>query len=374
MGIRRIGSGILALLMAVLLCAGAPALAAAQQQGPIAPPPTPQPGAAPPPGPQQGTEQPPASSQAPQYTLSVQTQVVNVDVIVTDDDGNPIPGLKEQNFRILDDGAPQTISNFAPVAAPITVVMLMEYSNLYYGWFASTGEEWASAFLSQLRPQDWVALVTYDLRPHIDVDFTHSAEQVRQGLQTLGYPGFTEADLFDALLDTLNRLENVKGKKSILLISSGLNTFSSHTLDDVLNRLKETDVTIFSVGVARPLYEWADSAGMLGPTQELSFLQAENQLGAFARYTGGRSWFPRFSAELPGIFQQLAASLRSEYTLAYTPSDHPNDGKYHKIGVQLVAPDGKPLIIVDQHDKKVKYHIYARQGYVAPKPQSASGN
>jgi VWFA-related protein len=379
MGKERIGNGVLALLIAALLSAGGTGLAAAQQtQGPITPPPTsqPQPGAPPQQGPQQpqqGTQQPPVSPpQAPQYTLSVQTQVVNVDVIVTDDNGNPIPGLKEQNFRILDDGVPQTISNFAPTNAPITVVMLMEYSNIYYGWFANTGAEWAFTFLNQLRPQDWVALVTYDLRPHIDADFTHSSQQVREALQTLGYPGFSEADLFDALLDTLNRLENVKGKKSILLISSGLNTFSSHTLDDVLNRLKETDVTIFSVGVARPLFEWADSAGMLGPMQQLNFLQAENQLGAFARYTGGRSWFPRFTGELPGIFQQVAASLRSQYSMAYTPSNHPNDGKFHKIEVQLVAPDGKPLIIVDQHDKKVKYHIYARQGYMAPKPQSAA--
>lgn len=385
MGKAGMSKAILALMIAALLPVSGTGLAAQAQQGPIQPPPTsrpqqgpiqPPPPSEPQPGPppQAGPPLQPEQEQPPQYSVSLQTQAVNVDVIVTDENGNPIPGLKEQNFKVLDDGVPQTITNFAPTDAPITVVMLMEFSNLYYGWFAYTGEEWAYSFLNQLRPQDWIALVTYDLRPSINVDFTHNTSQVRAALQGLVYPTFSEADLFDALLFTLNRLQNVKGKKSILLISSGMNTFSSHTLGDVLNRLKETEVTIFSVGVARPLYEWADSQGMLGPMQELNFLQAENQLGAFARYTGGRAWFPRFTGELPSIFEQVAASLRSQYSLAYSPSDHPNDGKYHKIKVELVGPNGQPLVMINQHNKKVKYQVYARQGYMAPKPQAASSN
>jgi VWFA-related protein len=369
-----IHKGILALLIAALLTIAGTGLAARPQtQGPIQPPPSSQPQqSAPQQGaPQQGKTAQPAQGKAPQYTVQVQSQAVDVNVIVTDDNGNAIPGLKEQNFQLLDDGVPQRITNFAPTDAPITIVMLMEYSNIYYGWFAYTGAEWAYEFLSQLRPQDWVALVTYDLRPRIDVDFTHNTSDVRAALQNLGYPGFSESDLFDALLFTLNRLQNVKGKKAILLISSGLNTFSSHTLDNILNRLKETQTTIFSVGVGRPLFEWAESQGMMGPVQQLDFLQAENELGAFARYTGGRSWFPRFSGEMPGIFEQVAASLRSEYSLAYVPSDHPNDGKYHKITVKLVAPNGQPLRMVNQHNKTVRYHIYARQGYMAPKPQTS---
>ncbi|HVB33118.1 MAG TPA: VWA domain-containing protein [Patescibacteria group bacterium] len=375
MGKAGIARVILTPLVAALLTVSGTGLAAAPQTtGPIQPPPTsqPQPGAPPQQAPPPRPGQQPEPGNLPQYTVTVQTEVVNVDVIVTDNNGDPIPGLKEQNFRVFDDGVPQTITNFSPTKAPITIVMLMEFSNIYYGWFAYTGEEWAYSFLNQLRPQDWVALMIYDLRPHILVDFTHNRSDVQDALRNLSYPGFSEADLFDALLFTLNRLQGVKGKKSILLIASGLNTFSAHNLDNVLNRLKETEVTIFSVGVARPLYEYADARGQLGPIQELNFLQAENQLGAFARMTGGRAWFPRFSGELPGIFEQVAASLRSQYTLAYSPSDHPHDGKYHKIKVELVAPNGKPLIIVNQHNKKVKYQIYARQGYMAPKPQSAS--
>jgi VWFA-related protein len=356
---------------ALLFAAGAGAAFAQGRPGPITPPSQTPPQTAPP----QSQEPPPPpqqQEQPPQYTVKVQRNIVTVDVVVTDDNGNPIPGLKQQNFRILDDGVPQTISNFAPSDAPITIVVLMEFSQLYYGWFAYTGESWAYQFLNQLKPQDWVALVTFDLRPHIQVDFTRNKMQVRDALQSLVYPGFSEADLYDAVLFTLDRLENVKGKKAILLIASGLNTFSHHNLDQVLTRLKETDVTIFSVGVDQPIYLWAEARGLLGNMQRLNFLQAENQMGAFARFTGGRAWFPRFDGEMPGIFEQVAESLRDQYSIAYTPSDHANDGKYHKIKVELVAPDGKPLVIVNQHNKKVKYHIYAREGYMAPKPAGAS--
>jgi Ca-activated chloride channel family protein len=356
-------------IAAALLATSGAAVALGQgKPGPITPPSATPPQQAPSQAPQQPQK---PQEKPPQYTVQIQTQVVNMDVVVADDNGNPIPGLKEQYFKVLVDNQPQTISNFAPTDAPITIVILMEFSQLYYGWFAYTSQNWAYTFLNQLRPQDWVALVTFDLRPKVLVDFTHNTMDVRQALQSLYFPGFREADLYDAVLDTLNRLKDVKGKKSILLIASGLNTFSHINLDQVLNRLKETEVTIFAVSVAEPLYQWADSRGMLGSIQRLDFLQAENQMGAFARYTGGRAWFPRFEGELPGIFQQVVESLRYQYSFAFTPTT-PNDGKFHKIKVELVAPNGQPLIIKDQRNKKVKYQIYAREGFMAPKPEAAA--
>lgn len=362
-----------ALAVAVVALLGACLVAgvtAQQKAGPITPPSKTQPQQAPPPGqtaaPAQQEEQKP-----PQYALKIQRQAVDVYVVVTDDNGNPIPGLKQQNFRIFADNKPQTITNFAPLDAPITIVMLMEYSNVYYGWMSYTGAYWAYDFLNMLKPQDWVALVTYDLRPRIVVDFTRNKMAVKDAIQSLGFPGFSEADMFDALLFTLDRLENVQGKKAVLLVASGLNTFSSHNLDQVLNRLKETTVTIFAVGVDQPLYLWADSAGMMGSIQRLDFLQGENELSSFARMTGGQAWFPRFDGQLPGIFQEVAASLRAQYSMAFTPT-LPNDGKYHKIKVQLVGADGKPLVILDQRQKKVKYEVHARQGYMAPKPEQAA--
>jgi VWFA-related protein len=319
------------------------------------------------PPPKQEKEQKPDD----QFTLSVVVPVVTVDVVVTDNRGNFVPSLTKEHFRILEDGVPQAITNFAPTDAPITMVMLIEFSKLYYEVFAYTATIMGQYFLPNLKKDDWIALMSYDLRPRIEVDFTRDKAAVAQHLRRMYFPGFSESNLFDALHDVVDRLKDVKGKKSILLLASGFDTFSKKNLDDTIKLLRQTDITIFSVGVGRDFFEWLDARGAFsgawGGAARMNFYQAENQLRAFAEMTGGRSWFPRFEGEWPGIFQDVAASLRNQYSLAYTPSKRVADGKFRKIKVELVAPNGGPLTVLDEKGKKVKIVIYAREGYIAPK-------
>ena len=170
------------------------------------------------------------SAQQPNYAISITVPVVNVDVVVTDNDGNYLTGLKKENFRLTEDGAPQTITNFSTADAPITVVMLVEYSRRAYGWYLYTARSWADVFLHQLKPSDWVALESFAMRPNVEVDFTHNMSEVEQGLINLVLPTFSEAVIYDALLDTIDRMQDVKGKKSMLVLASGEDTFSRHTL------------------------------------------------------------------------------------------------------------------------------------------------
>jgi VWFA-related protein len=245
--------------------------------------------------------------------------------------------------------------------------LVLEFSKLGYYTFAYYSTNWAYDFLNQLNKDDWVALETFDLRTRIEVDFTRDKQEVRQAISRLIFPGFSEANLFDALIDTVDRLQDVKGKKSILLLASGFDTFSKHTLDNTIKRLRQSDVTIFAVGVGRELFERLDARGYVGGASRLGYYQAENQLRTFASMTGGRAWFPRFEGELPNIFREVAASLRNQYSLGYIPANKNRDGKFRKIKVELVAPDGGPLIVQDQKGKKLKYLVYAREGYTAPK-------
>jgi len=305
--------------------------------------------------------------QTGEYSISVEVPLVNVDVVATTSSGDIIAGLKKENFRVLDDGVPQTITNFASTEAPITMVLLMEFSQLGYEYFAYRARNAAYDFLSQLNKDDWVALETFDMRARIEVDFTRNKQEIRDVLARLVFPGFREANLFDAVYDTVDRLQDVKGKKSIFILASGYDTFSKHSLDQVIKRLRQTDVTIFAVGVGRDFFEYYDARGYYGGAGRVSYYQAENQLRTFATMTGGRGWFPRFDGELPGIFREVAASLRNQYSLGYTPTSKARDGKFHKIKVELVGPDGSPLIVQDQKGKKLKYVVYAREGYVAPK-------
>jgi len=314
--------------------------------------------------------QKPAPPQQPQeggVSISIDVPVVMLDVIAATQHGDILTGLKKENFRVTEDGVVQTVTNFGPTDAPITIVVLLEDSRTYGGWMSAYAKYWAEPFFHNLKQKDWVALVAFDMKSRVEVDFTQNKEEVRDAILRMYFPGFSESNIFDALTDTLDRLKEVQGKKSILILASGVDTFSKHTLDQTLKEVKQTDVTIFSVGVGKNIVDMWDARGQISSSGRLTFYQAENQLRTFAELTGGRSWFPQFDGEIPGIFQDLVASLRNQYNLVYSPTNRTRDGKFRKIKVELVAPDGGPLTVVDQKGKKQKFVVYARQGYYAPK-------
>ncbi len=349
------GAVLAGILIAILAVPPDAWTAARQQEGPQTPPQEQQPQAPKPPTGQQANrpQQPP---QTPQVAISVESRLVSIDAVVTDQDGNLVTGLKKDNFKVFDDGQLQEVTNFAPTEAPITIVILMEFSNLYWGRFGYKAQYWADGFLQTLKPQDWVALKTFDLNTTIRVDFTQDKRQIDEAIRTLGFATFREANLFDAVHQTLDQLRDVKGKKSILLLATGFDTFSKHNLDQIVRELKETDVTIFSVGMAEELNLYGDGG--------VSYMQAQNQLNTFARMTGGYAWFPRFEAEMPAIFNSVGAFLRNQYTLVFSPTT-PQDGKYHKITVELLDDQGNPLELVNKKGKKKKAVVTAREGYTA---------
>lgn len=351
-----------ALIVAAGIAAGGATARAQQPPGPQRPPPGQ-------PKETQPAPLPPAAAnqEKPEYTIAVESALVNFDVLVTDEDGKVLSGLKKENFRVLDNGRPQAITNFASVEEPITIAMLLEYSGSAYDYFAYKAANWGSRFLEHLGPDDWVALVTYDLKPTIRVDFTKSKAEIQQALAGLSFPEFSEANMFDAIIDTVERLDKVKGKTSILLITTGFDTFSANSLDKTYRRLKESGVTMFCVAVAEHEFLTAEARGGIYEGTNLTYLQAKNELDTFAKLTGGNAWFPRFEGELPSIFQSVAAFLRNQYRLGFSPSSAERDGRYHKLKVEVVGPDGKRLTVTDAKGRRRKLIVYAREGYIIPR-------
>jgi VWFA-related protein len=303
-------------------------------------------------------------------SFKVETNVVNVDVAVLDNKGHFIPGIPKGNFRVVEDNVPQQIRNFSMGEAPMTVCMVIEFSNRFQQYWTSSWYQTLTAsygFLETLKPEDYVAVIAYDMRPEILSDFSTDKRKAYEAMQRLRIAGFSEANLYDALVDAAERMSGIEGRKAIVLISSGIDTFSKLTFDKARKALQEAGVPIYAIGLMQALREYYDARGMMGPMARMDFLQADNQMRTFAKETGGQSFFPRFYGEFPSIYQAISQSLRNQYTLAYSPTNTARDGRFRKIKVELVNPAGDPLRITDEKGKPIKYTIIAKAGYTAPR-------
>ena len=304
------------------------------------------------------------------YSLRVDVPIVNLDVnVILDKTHQFVPGLKAPNFLVLEDGVPQTITSVRTTQTPITAVMLLEFAaNSYY--FIRDMQNASYVFFRSLRPDDYIAVVTYDLRTHILTDFTNNKDTVGQALSSLVIPGFSDTNMFDALYETLDRTSRIEGRKYIILIGTGRDTFSKLTLDKILARVKASqNTTIFTIGTGALINEMRGGGGGMGAgIREMDYLQAQNQLKTFADMTGGMSFSPMFQGALPDVFAAINDSIRNQYILTYRPTNTKNDGSYRHVKVLLVDNEGHPLRMQDEKGKPQKYSVIARDGYNAKLP------
>src|SRR5260370_664668 len=309
----------------------------------------------------------------PDYSIHVDVPVVTVPVIVTTKDGQFISNLKKENFRIYEDGTQQEIHDFKIEDAPITAVLLVEFANTNYTMELQALQA-SYAFASTLKKEDWVAVISYDMKPDILVDFTQDKNAIQQALNGLRMPGFSETWEYSALFDTLDRLDRVEGHKYVILVSTGVDTGLRLTLDQILKKVKSThDVTIFPMSIGWQVREYCETHGCTGYSHGMAslhigtidYLQPDNEMQTFARLTGGRFYQPPFSGDMADAFRDIREDIRHQYTLVDHPTNAQLDGTYRKLKVDVVAPDGGALKIKDEKGKDVKFQVSAREGYTA---------
>jgi VWFA-related protein len=303
--------------------------------------------------------------------FKAETNIVNVDVQVLDSNGNPIPNIPRDRFRILEDNVPQTLTEYSVGEAPLTVAMVIEFSARFQAFYSSGWAQTLTAsygFVQTLKPEDYVAVIAYDLHSTILSDFSNDRQKTMEAMSRLTMPGFSESNMFDALADTADRMSKIEGRKAILLIASGIDTFSKLNYDKARKALQEAGVPVYSIEMLQIERIMAEASGRMGPMTELDFLQADNELKTFAKETGGQAFFPRFVGDLPNVFHTISQSLRTQYSLGYSPNNQAKDGKFRKITVQLVNPGtNEPLRMNNDKGKPMKYTILAKAGYTAPR-------
>jgi len=308
----------------------------------------------------------------PPVSLHIDVPEVTVDVgVLLKKTGQFVPGLKPANFKVYEDGVEQKVLGFKRVEAPITALMLCEFAAR--GWvFRMDMLNTAWAFTQQLRPQDYVALVTFDMKTHIYVDFTQDKTQIQQAINQLGMSvfmpaAFSETNVFDALYESMDRLSRIPGQKYIILVASGIDSMSKLTFDKILKAVKNSqDITIYAISTGGLLREMTEGqGGMMASMRDMDYLQADNEMRTFASLTGGMWFEPKFTGELPDMVRSINENIRAKYQLVYRPTNTKQDGTYRKVRVELVDDEGQPLRMQDQKHKPLQYQIVARDGYKA---------
>lgn len=329
------------LLVATLLGGGAPGLAA---------------------------QQPPPES----YALRVDVQLVTVDVAVTDEEGHFLPGLRGENFRILENGAPQQVAHFLPTRAPVRIALLVEASPAVY---LIRGEQLTAAYhlLAGLRAEDEVALLTYAREAGLEVPFTRDKQRVGQRLRSLGQfgLGMAEMNLLDAVAQTLAWMSPPPQRTAVVVIGTGLDTGSRVPWELLQRRVGAGQITFFAVATGHLLR--APEKGNRSRTEtdndlyfRSAFARADALLRALAAASAGQAYFPESAEELEDIYREIAARLRNLYSLGYYPSNRARDGRYREITVELVDEQGEPLVLRDASGQPINYRLFARPGYFAP--------
>jgi VWFA-related protein len=329
-------------------------------------------------------------------TVRVEAAIVNVDAVVYNKKtGQVMTNLKKENFAIFEDNNRKEITYFSTPEAPITVAMVLEYSRLTEklgGSYFEPGRYEVLRpmfyFLSRFvkPPDDYVSVIAYDMRPTPITDFTNDPARINQTIDLLlrNRPASSEANLFDALKLVLvggrgdsvvledsksetteyAGLASLKGRrKAVLLVSSGVDTFSKINYDEARKIAQNAGVPIYIIGTGNLFFKkYGDylppTDYITGDPGRLTLLQAQNTLNTFAKETGGAYYPVTFEGELPSVLQSINARLRSLYSLGYPPTTR--DGKRHKITVKVdVDGDGN-------FDDK-EYVVESRQFYNAPK-------
>jgi Ca-activated chloride channel family protein len=315
-----------------------------------------------------------AQTVAPAEPIRVSVDRVNVGVVVTDAHGNFIERLRREDFHILDDGVEQPVTDFANISEPAQVLLLVEAGPAVY--FLEAGHVRAAhALLEGLSSGDRVAVVKYDAAPQGVLDFTADKQAAESALSNVRYyVGFGALDLSRSLSTVLDWLDKVQGKKSIVLLSTGVDTSPSEITSSLMARVKTTDVRILALSVGgelrQPAPDAKDSKGKKNkshiPVEKSAiaaqgFADADHFLSALTQATGGRAFFPNSAKDFAYVYAQIAQFVRHEYSLAFVPLAH--DGKIHTIEVRIT-----PQLAMPSDAPPPAYRIDHRSAYLAPTP------
>jgi Ca-activated chloride channel family protein len=280
----------------------------------------------------------------PHADLRVDVPLILIPVHVTTPLGTSVTDLRQENFRVFEDGVEQPLTSFAKEDAPLSIGMVFDSSGSMHTKIHKSSEA-ASVFFKIANPEDEFFLVEFNDRPKLSVPFTRDSDEVYNRIARIRAAGRTS--LLDAIHMALAQMKHAHNlRKAIIIFSDGGDNRSRFTEREVKEAMLESDVQVYAMGI----FEMTDSHKL-----SREELDGPRLLTELAEETGGKHFPVDHLDDLPKVCDRIGNELRNQYLLGYIPSNAARDGRYRKIKVTLSNTASRPQL-----------KPFYRQGYYAP--------
>lgn len=274
--------------------------------------------------------------------LLINTDLISINVSVTDSRGRAISGLDKSAFAILDNKASQNISFFSDTDAPLSVGILFDFSGSMSGDKINRAREALAHFIQTSSAEDDYFLIGFNSHAQLLVDKTHDADAILGKLTYVQPHGNTA--LLDAVYLGAERIKRgTHPKHALLLITDGGENNSRYSFKEVRSLLEESDVMLYSICVLDKI----DLVGKAG-------MRVQNTLHDLSEATGGKAFYPQSAMQMDEIFERVALELRHQYSIGFKPVNFTTDGSWHRLKIIVAQPSHATRLIV-----------HSKQGYFA---------
>jgi Ca-activated chloride channel family protein len=281
-----------------------------------------------------------ASPQDPRIRVDVNLVVLHTTVL--DDRGRFADGLKQDNFRVLEDKAEQKLSVFKREDVPVSMGLVIDNSGSMRDKRPRVNAA-ALTLVEASNPQDEAFVVNFndDFYLDLDKDFSSSIPELKEALERIDSRGSTA--LYDAVIGSLDHVKKgAKDKKVLLVVTDGEDNTSHNSLEKTIREIQKTDTVIYTIG-------------LLSEESKKNAKRARRALEDIAKSSGGLAFFPENVDDVRSICEQVAHDIRNQYTLAYYPTNTRRDGTFRTVQVEVIPPRGRG-----------KLTARTRNGYYAP--------
>ena len=284
--------------------------------------------------------------------IRVDVNLVVLHTTVIDDRGRFADGLKQDNFRVLEDKVEQKLSLFKREDIPVSMGLVIDNSGSMRDKRPRVNQA-ALTLVEASNPQDEAFVVNFndDFYLDLDKDFTSSIPELKEALERIDSRGSTA--LYDAIIGSLDHVKKgKKDKKVLLIVTDGEDNTSHSSLEKTVREIQKTDTVIYTIG-------------LLSEESKKSAKRAKRALEEIAKASGGLAYFPENVEDVHNICEQVAHDIRNQYTLAYYPTNIKRDGTFRAVQVDVIPPRGRGRL-----------QARTRNGYYAPggAAGSTSGN